>query len=153
MTRVVGAESHLPEEMELSKKHEEIVEQRMVLLEQMEGEFERLKSKKRHLEASSRGAQGRNGELLKDVQKLQNRLRSRTFLHPDVVSLESRYWASVEEKIPEWELFLLGKGAPPTGTGHGAQSPSSRRQKGTRQAPPPVGTTGLPPRTSRRRVE
>uniref|UniRef100_A0A8C9SAJ3 Uncharacterized protein n=1 Tax=Scleropages formosus TaxID=113540 RepID=A0A8C9SAJ3_SCLFO len=29
------------------------------------------------------------------------------------VSLQTRYWAFVEENIPEWEPFLLGKAPPP----------------------------------------
>ncbi|XP_018589578.1 centrosomal protein 15 [Scleropages formosus] len=145
MAQTVGPASHLSEEIELSKKHEEIVERRTALLERMEREHERLKSKKKHLEAwSLAAAHERNAQLLGDVQKLQNRLRVASVLHPEVVGLETRYWAFVEENIPEWEPFLLGK-APP---------PNEAKQEGAPRAhPPPAPVTGLPPpRAHRKRV-
>ncbi|XP_062332906.1 centrosomal protein 15 kDa [Osmerus eperlanus] len=118
----------LPEEVELSKKHEEILGKRAVLLREMERRYEEHKCKRRLELQQSPTAHARNAKLLADMQTLEDRLRTRQLPHPDVLTLETRYWASVEGNIPEWERFLLGKG------------------------PHPVDETGKPPRRQKHKV-
>lgn len=53
----------------------------------------------------------RNLGLLMDIEASEKSLETR--IHPspspEVVSLETLYWTSVEEYIPKWEQFLLGR--------------------------------------------
>ncbi|XP_028262172.1 centrosomal protein 15 isoform X2 [Parambassis ranga] len=63
-------------------------------------------------------ARCRNASLLQNLQKIEDRLRGRQLQHPNLLILETSYWASVEESLPVWEHFLLGKGPHPT-DGHG----------------------------------
>uniref|UniRef100_A0A8C9EP48 Uncharacterized protein n=1 Tax=Pavo cristatus TaxID=9049 RepID=A0A8C9EP48_PAVCR len=46
--------------------------------------------------------------LMKAAEK---KLQERMYLlpHPDTVKLETLYWASVKESLPNWEEFLLGR--------------------------------------------
>lgn len=59
----------------------------------------------------------RNLNLLKDIEAAEKSLQNKSHPHPpsEVVSLETRYWASVEEYIPKWEQFLLGQAPYPIG--------------------------------------
>uniref|UniRef100_A0A3Q1GK66 Uncharacterized protein n=1 Tax=Acanthochromis polyacanthus TaxID=80966 RepID=A0A3Q1GK66_9TELE len=58
--------------------------------------------------------------LMQDLQKIEDRLKARQLPHQNlsdgnIVSLfQAMYWASVEEFLPAWENFLLGKGPHPT---------------------------------------
>uniref|UniRef100_A0A3P8XT74 Uncharacterized protein n=1 Tax=Esox lucius TaxID=8010 RepID=A0A3P8XT74_ESOLU len=99
------------EEVELSKKHEEILGKRAVLLLQMESLYKQQKCTRKQQVKMSHVAHERNAQLLQDLQKIENRLGTKQLPHPDILTLETRYWASVEENIPEWERFLLGGGS------------------------------------------
>ncbi|KAM7402802.1 hypothetical protein PAMP_018013 [Pampus punctatissimus] len=78
-----------------------------------------------------------------DLQKIKERLRGKQLPHPNLLALETRYWMSVEESIPAWEHFLLGKGPHPTDDL--AQPPRRAKQK-----PGTVKGLGLPPRPKAR---
>ncbi|KAF4093627.1 hypothetical protein AMELA_G00003910 [Ameiurus melas] len=107
----MASNSH--DELQLSKKHEEILGKRAVLLQQMEICYEQQKAKRNQQATMSQAARERNAEILEDFQKVEERLRTRPLLHPDVLNLQTRYWASVEQKLPEWESYLLGKSQAP----------------------------------------
>ncbi|KAJ7998943.1 hypothetical protein DPEC_G00210240 [Dallia pectoralis] len=95
------------EEMELNKKHEEILGQRAVLLLQMESQYEQQRRTRKQQVMMSQVALERNAQLLQGLQEMENRHGTKQLPHPEILTLETRYWASVEEKIPEWERFLL----------------------------------------------
>ncbi|XP_029539432.1 centrosomal protein 15 isoform X1 [Oncorhynchus nerka] len=139
------------EEVELNKKHEEILGKRTVLLQQMESRYEQQKSKRRQQVKLSQAAHERNSQLLQDLQKMENRLRTRKLPHPDILNLETRYWASVEEKIPEWERFLLGKGPHPSSDP--SRTPKQQKQKTTPRDHAPTQDGALPPRPILKRVK
>ncbi|XP_058418290.1 centrosomal protein 15 kDa isoform X4 [Diceros bicornis minor] len=80
------------QEIRLSKKHEEIVSQRLMLLQQMENKFGDQNKEKASQMQAAETAFKRNLSLLKTL-----------------------YWASVEEYIPKWEQFLLGRAPYPIG--------------------------------------
>ncbi|XP_036390084.1 uncharacterized protein C3orf14 homolog [Megalops cyprinoides] len=122
-------ESHLTQEIELTKKYDDILKKRAALLKEMESQQEQHKNKKKQQTKVSEAARKRNAKLLKDLQEIENRLITRPLPHPDIVSLETQYWAYVEEKIPEWESFLLGRGPSPLRDRE--RSPGKRRQKST----------------------
>ncbi|KAM9362287.1 centrosomal protein 15 [Symphorus nematophorus] len=125
--------------MELLEKHEEILGQRAELLEQMERGREQLKVQMRQQVKESEAARHRNATLLQDLQRIEESLRGRQLPRPDLQALETRYWASVEESIPAWEHFLLGKGPHPT------DSPGQSPRRG-KQKPSTAKDRGLPPR-------
>ncbi|KAL7837179.1 hypothetical protein SRHO_G00268900 [Serrasalmus rhombeus] len=132
------------DEVQLNKKHEEILGRRAVLLQQMEICYEQQKAKKKKQGMMSEAAHERNVKLLEDFQKVENCLRARPLLHPDVLNLQTCYWASVERDLPEWENYLLGKGpAPVTEWG---QLRGLQGQKDTRQDSSPARNKGKPPR-------
>ncbi|XP_066554026.1 centrosomal protein 15 isoform X2 [Amia ocellicauda] len=114
---------------------------RAALLQQMENQYKDQKNKKKDYTVLADGAQKRNAKLIEDMQAMTDRLKARPLLHPDVVNLETRYWASVEEKIPEWEQFLLGKIQPPV------DARKQVRQKGTSKDNQQSNRIGLPPRS------
>ncbi|XP_056590157.1 uncharacterized protein C3orf14 homolog isoform X2 [Triplophysa dalaica] len=122
------------EEFELGKKDEEILEKRALLLQQMEALYEQQKAKKKQQCLMSQAAHKRNAQILQDFENVEKNLHTRQLLHPDVIHLETRYWASVEQKLPEWEQYLLGKGQAPvseTGTSFGQQ----RQRSGQHPSP------------------
>ncbi|XP_073086916.1 centrosomal protein 15 isoform X2 [Manis javanica] len=80
------------QEIRLSKRHEEIVSQRLMLLQKMESKFGDLNKGKASQMQAAETAFKRNLSLLKTL-----------------------YWASVEEYIPKWEQFLLGRAPYPIG--------------------------------------
>lgn len=55
--------------------------------------------------------------LLQDIDAAEEAFQTKLIPHPQpsMLSLETRYWASVEEHIPKWELFLLGRAPYPIG--------------------------------------
>ncbi|XP_012696592.2 uncharacterized protein C3orf14 homolog [Clupea harengus] len=132
----------MDEEFELSKKHEEILGKRAELLEQMEVRHQHQRAKKKEQTTLSKAAQERNAQLLGDLKTLEDKMRMKQPLHPDVLTLETRYWASVEEKLLEWEPFLLGRGPAPRHSR--ARSPRRRRQE--KSVPRDAQDRGLPPR-------
>uniref|UniRef100_A0A286YCQ6 Predicted gene, 49355 n=1 Tax=Mus musculus TaxID=10090 RepID=A0A286YCQ6_MOUSE len=56
-------------------------------------------------------------ELNIDIDAAEEAFQTKLIPHPQpsMLSLETRYWASVEEHIPKWELFLLGRAPYPIG--------------------------------------
>ncbi|KAI1897168.1 hypothetical protein AGOR_G00080430 [Albula goreensis] len=143
-------EPHLTHEIELSHQYEEILKKRTTLLQEMESLQEQHKNRKKQQAALSKAANKRNAKLLEDLQETENRLNKRPLPHPDVISLETRYWACVEEKIPEWEPFLLGRGPSPA---RDSEKPRRQRRKGSPQDSSPTHmVTGLPPRSNMRSV-
>uniref|UniRef100_A0A8C0XGH2 Uncharacterized protein n=1 Tax=Castor canadensis TaxID=51338 RepID=A0A8C0XGH2_CASCN len=105
------------QEIRLSKRHEEIVSQRLTLLQQMKNKFGEQNTAKASQRQAANTAFKRNLSLLKDIEAAEKSLQTRIHPHPlpEVLSLETRYWASVEEYIPKWEQFLLGRAPYPIG--------------------------------------
>ncbi|XP_007935486.1 uncharacterized protein C3orf14 homolog [Orycteropus afer afer] len=99
------------QEICLSKRHEEIVSQRLMLLQQMENKFGDQNTEKASQIKAAEAAYKRNLSLLNDIKEAEKSLQTRIhpLPRPEVASLEARYWASVEEYIPKWEQFLLGR--------------------------------------------
>nr|XP_025841186.1 uncharacterized protein C3orf14 homolog [Vulpes vulpes] len=105
------------QEIRLSKRHEEIVSQRLMLLQQMEDKFiDKNKEKASQMKAAETAFK-RNLSLLTDIEAAEKSLQTRihSIPSPELVSLETLYWASVEEYIPKWEQFLLGRAPYPIG--------------------------------------
>ncbi|XP_036122966.1 uncharacterized protein C3orf14 homolog isoform X2 [Molossus molossus] len=96
---------------------------RLKLLQQMKSKFgDQNKEKASQIQAAETAFK-RNLSLLKDIEAAEKSLQ--TCIHPlpppEVVSLEVRilrnketlYWASVEDYLPKWEQFLLGRAPHP----------------------------------------
>ncbi|XP_062978142.1 centrosomal protein 15 [Elgaria multicarinata webbii] len=109
--------SYLAQEVQLAKRHEEILSQRLVLLRQMESHLGDKEAEKTWQMQETDAAHKRNVALLNDVEAAGKKLQSREhlLLHPDIVNLETLYWAKVEESIPKWEPFFLGRTQAPVG--------------------------------------
>ncbi|XP_041815404.1 uncharacterized protein C3orf14 homolog isoform X2 [Chelmon rostratus] len=105
----------------------------------MESRREQLKIQRRRQAKEAEAARRRNATLLQDLQRTEDRLRGKQLPHPHLLALQTRYWASVEESIPVWEHFLLGKGPHPT---DGPGKPPNR----AKQKPSTAKDQGLPPR-------
>ncbi|XP_029287951.1 centrosomal protein 15 isoform X3 [Cottoperca gobio] len=108
----------------------------------MESRREQLKIQRRQQAKESEAARHRNSTLLQDLQKIEDRLRGRPLPRPALLAMETQYWASVEESIPAWEHFLLGKGPHPThGLGHlprrGQQKAGTAKHQGLPPRPKP----------------
>ncbi|XP_025054826.1 uncharacterized protein C3orf14 homolog isoform X4 [Alligator sinensis] len=84
--------SYLAKEVQLARRHEEILSQRSVLLQQMENHLGNKETEKTWQAQAADAAYKRNAALLNTV-----------------------YWASVEEALPKWEQFLLGRAQTPVG--------------------------------------
>nr|XP_046236023.1 uncharacterized protein C3orf14 homolog isoform X2 [Scatophagus argus] len=122
-----------------------VLGRRAELLEQMESRRGQLKIQKKQQLVESEDSLRRNATLLQDLQKIEDRLRGRQLPCPYLLALETKYWASVEESIPAWEQFLLGKGPHPT---DGPEQPPRRpKQKASR-----AKAQGLPPHPKARTV-
>ncbi|XP_011356802.1 uncharacterized protein C3orf14 homolog [Pteropus vampyrus] len=94
-----------------------LVSQRLMLLQQMESKCgDQNKEKASQIQAAETAFK-RNLSLLKDIEAAEKSLQTRIqpLPLPEVVSLETLYWASVEECIPKWEQFLLGRAPYPIG--------------------------------------
>ncbi|XP_065264672.1 centrosomal protein 15 isoform X1 [Emys orbicularis] len=109
--------SYLAQEVQLARRHDKILSQRLVLLQQMENHLGDKKTEKTSQTQAADAAYKRNAALLNDIEAAEKRLQVRIHLqpHPDIVNLETLYWASVEESIPKWEQFLLGRAQLPVG--------------------------------------
>ncbi|XP_078270020.1 centrosomal protein 15 [Rhinoraja longicauda] len=103
--------SYLAHEVELSKRHEKILGQRTALLQQMEQQLDSQTKKKKLQAVKFESANERNALLLKDLEAAEDSLRVGLHMqpHPTVIALETTYWASIEEQLPKWEQFLLGR--------------------------------------------
>ncbi|XP_055985031.1 centrosomal protein 15 kDa [Sorex fumeus] len=86
-----------------------------MLLQQMENKFEDQNKEKTSQVKAAETAFERNLNLLKDIDVAEKSLQTRihSSIPPEVVSLETLYWASVKEYIPKWEQFLLGRAQHP----------------------------------------
>ncbi|XP_058144884.1 centrosomal protein 15 isoform X2 [Dasypus novemcinctus] len=100
------------QEIRLSRRHEEIVSQRLMLLQQMNNRFGEQNMEKISQMQAAETAYKRNLSLLNDIEAAEKSLQTR--IHP-LPQPETHYWASVEEYIPKWEQFLLGKAPCPVG--------------------------------------
>lgn len=110
---------YLSQEVELSRRHNEILSQRAVLLQQMESHLENVKAESESCREAHCAARIRNQTLLNDIEVAERSLHAKTLLKfsADVVNLETCYWASIEESIPRWEHFLLGRTHSPVSVG------------------------------------
>ncbi|XP_036187592.1 uncharacterized protein C3orf14 homolog isoform X1 [Myotis myotis] len=119
------------QEIRLSKRHEEIVSQRLKLLQQMESKFEDQNKEKASQIQAAEAAFKRNFRLLKDIEAAEKSLQTRShpLPPPEVVSLETLYWASVEDYIPKWEQFLLGRAPYPMGVENQNEAENTIRNK------------------------
>ncbi|XP_066208170.1 centrosomal protein 15 isoform X2 [Saccopteryx leptura] len=91
--------------------------QRLKLLQQMKSKLvDQNKEKASQIQAAETAFK-RNLSLLKDMEATEKSLQTQTHPRPlpEVASLETLYWASVEEYIPKWEQFLLGRAPYPIG--------------------------------------
>ncbi|XP_058488087.1 centrosomal protein 15 kDa [Solea solea] len=125
--------------MELLEKHEDILRGRAELLQQMESRREQLNTLRTKHVKEREAARLRNATLLQDLQMIKDHLKVRQLPHPQLLALQTKYWASVEESLPAWEHFLLGKGPHPT-DGPGQMPRRAKRQPSTSK------DQGLPPR-------
>lgn len=102
------------QEIHLSKRHEEIVSQRLMLLQKMKNKFGDQSTERASLQATETASR-RNLQLLQDIDVAEKTFQTKLTPHPQpaMLSLETRYWASVEEHVPKWEQFLLGKALDP----------------------------------------
>lgn len=119
------------QEIRLSKRHEEIVSQRLMLLQQMKNKFGEQNKEKASQIPAAETAFKRNLSLLKDIEAAEKSLQTRLHLPapPELVSLETLYWASVEEYIPKWEQFLLGRASYPIGVENQNEAENTIRNK------------------------
>ncbi|XP_073498857.1 centrosomal protein 15 isoform X2 [Phyllobates terribilis] len=108
--------------------------------------FEEMKFSDEQQESYSRlseAAHSRNQALLRDFRETEKSLRRRSQVTPSrsVLKLESEYWESVEQELPKWEQFLLGKSQLPFGMTQTQQRPrhSQTMQTPKRKTLPPSG--------------
>ncbi|XP_060926641.1 centrosomal protein 15 kDa [Limanda limanda] len=121
--------------MDLPEKQEDISGRSAELLEEMGRRREQLNILRRRQVQEREAARHRNATLLQDLQKIEDGLRGAKLTHTHLLASETRYWVSVEESVPAWEHFLLGKGPHPIdGPGQ-----TARRNKHN-------PSIGLPPR-------
>ncbi|XP_039182590.1 uncharacterized protein C3orf14 homolog [Crotalus tigris] len=109
--------SYLAQEIQLAKQHEEILSRRLVLLQQMESHLRDKDAEQAWHTQEADAAHKRNVSLLNDIEAEAKKLQSRDhlLLHPEIVNLETLYWAKLEESIPKWEPFFLGRTQVPIG--------------------------------------
>ncbi|KAM5148946.1 centrosomal protein 15 [Mantella aurantiaca] len=100
-------------EEELERRRKVILDEKNKLTEEMKIHGELIGKDSQ----ASEEAHQRNQMLLKDFQMSVKNLKRRLQVAPDPLfaKLENQYWASVEEELPKWELFLLGKAQQPFG--------------------------------------
>ncbi|XP_055413439.1 centrosomal protein 15 isoform X2 [Bubalus kerabau] len=112
------------QEIRLSKRHEKIVSQRLMLLQRMENKPEDQNKGRASQTQAAKAALQRNVSLLKDIEAAEKSLQTRMHpaLPPEVAALETLYWASVEEYIPKWEQFLLGRAPYPACSENGNEA-------------------------------
>ncbi|XP_048346515.1 uncharacterized protein C3orf14 homolog [Sphaerodactylus townsendi] len=125
--------SFLAQEVQLAKRHEEILSQRSVLLQQMENHLGDREAAKTWQMQEANAAHKRNLVLTNDIETAEKKLHAREHLlpHPDTVNLETLYWAQIEESIPKWEPFFLGRTQAPVGFGKIKQKQNIKPPKGS----------------------
>lgn len=117
------------QEVHLSKRHEEIVSQRLMLLQKMKNKFGDQSTERASLQATETACR-RNLRLLQDMDVAEKAFQTKLTAHPqpEMLSLETRYWASVEEHVPKWEQFLLGKALYPIGAENQSEAPFVQKE-------------------------
>ncbi|XP_068763831.1 centrosomal protein 15 isoform X3 [Struthio camelus] len=92
--------SYLAQEVRLARRHEEILSQRSVLLQQMETYLGDKKTKKTWQTQAADAAHKRNAALLNDIEAAEKKLQERVYLlpHPDTVKLETlpKHWDTIQ---------------------------------------------------------
>ncbi|XP_043564151.1 uncharacterized protein C3orf14 homolog isoform X1 [Chiloscyllium plagiosum] len=136
--------SYLAHEVELSKRHEEILGLRTTLLQQMENQLESQANKKKLQTIELKSANERNRLLLKDLGVAEENLKVRagTHLHPSFITLQTKYWTFVEEHLPKREQFLLGQAESPVEV---TNSKHKKSQKEKPQDNVTIESCNLPP--------
>lgn len=128
-----------PREAELQKLHEAIAAENNTLLEEMKISDEQRESYSQLSEAAHR----RNEALLRDFREAEKSFKRRSQIGPNrtMMKLESHYWKSVEQELPKWEQFLLGKSQLPFSMKHNQQKlkHSQTMQTPKRKNLPPSG--------------
>ncbi|KAM4883165.1 centrosomal protein 15 isoform 2-T4 [Thomomys bottae] len=94
------------QEFRLSKRHEEIVSQRLLLLQQRKN---------------------KSGD--QDTGKVSQLQAAETAFKRNHSLLKTRYWASVEEYIPKWKQFLLGREPYPIGVENHDETENNAQKK------------------------
>ncbi|KAM4883162.1 centrosomal protein 15 isoform 1-T3 [Thomomys bottae] len=119
------------QEFRLSKRHEEIVSQRLLLLQQRKNKSGDQDTGKVSQLQAAETAFKRNHSLLKDIEAAEKFLQTRIHQQPlpELLSLETRYWASVEEYIPKWKQFLLGREPYPIGVENHDETENNAQKK------------------------
>ncbi|KAE8612639.1 hypothetical protein XENTR_v10012922 [Xenopus tropicalis] len=130
-------------EAALRRRHKEIIAEQAKVQEEMKVQSEQHESERKMLDQRAESANERNQAILEDLQVLEQNLKRKSESCPDpfVLSLENKYWESVEKEIPKWERFLLGKAPSPFGV---QQSQEKLNHSQTLQSPrkkdlPPSG--------------
>ncbi|XP_071983691.1 centrosomal protein 15 isoform X1 [Engystomops pustulosus] len=126
-----------PREAELRALHEAVIAERNTCLEEMDT---RDGLPEGHSQLSE-AAHSRNQALLRDLREAEKSFKRSSNLGPNrnIVKLENRYWRSVEQELPKWEQFLLGKSQLPFG-----MKENSQKLKHSQTMQTPKRTT-LPP--------
>ncbi|CAN9512141.1 unnamed protein product [Ophioblennius macclurei] len=133
------------EETDLMDKHEHILRRREELLQRMEAHRHLMTCQEEQQQKEAETARHRNVSLLQDLQKIEERLKGRRLPAPSLLAMEMRYWASVEECVPAWEQFLLGKGPHPTDSREQSVAPrvSTAKDRGLPPLPKHKFKTGV----------
>ncbi|XP_065264673.1 centrosomal protein 15 isoform X2 [Emys orbicularis] len=89
--------SYLAQEVQLARRHDKILSQRLVLLQQMENHLGDKKTEKTSQTQAADAAYKRNAALLNDIEAAEKRLQVRIHLqpHPDIVNLEKHDYNSM----------------------------------------------------------
>ncbi|XP_069499849.1 centrosomal protein 15 isoform X2 [Ambystoma mexicanum] len=104
----------------------------------MGSHLENLKAELKVNKESSCASRIRNQTLLKDIETAEKSLHEKAHAqpHPDVATLETSYWASLQEIIPKWEPFLLGRAKSPVGVGKPKHEAANERNTRHKDLPP-----------------
>ncbi|XP_050813514.1 uncharacterized protein C3orf14 homolog isoform X3 [Gopherus flavomarginatus] len=81
---------YLAQEVQLARRHDKILSQRLILLQQMENHLGDKKTEKTSQTQAADAAYKRNAALLNDIEAAEKRLQARVHLqpHPDIAKLE-----------------------------------------------------------------
>ncbi|XP_032637751.1 centrosomal protein 15 isoform X2 [Chelonoidis abingdonii] len=81
---------YLAQEVQLARRHDKILSQRLVLLQQMENHLGDKKTEKTSQTQAADAAYKRNAALLNDIEAAEKRLQARVHRqpHPDIAKLE-----------------------------------------------------------------
>ncbi|XP_075688507.1 centrosomal protein 15 [Rhinoderma darwinii] len=106
-----------------SSREAEILELREAITSEKNKLFEAMKIRDEQQESYvqlSEAAHSRNQALLQDLREVEKSLKRRSQVGPNrtLMKMESHYWKSVEQELPKWEQFLLGKSELPFGMKH-----------------------------------